>query len=158
MADRAPGRRSRGDWLSELPFRTIVLHRTVGLYRNLAETVFPERATPAGLAGARTRVLEALSSAASATRRRVSRVEGGWEAACGGVPPAEAPFFAGLPVPADPKAARSRSSTVRARRSRASGARSRRSPPPSAPRRRSPSRRSTASSPPIRTTSATGSS
>lgn len=106
MADRAPGRRSRGDWLSELPFRTIVLHRTVGLYRNLAETVFPERATPAGLAGARTRVLEALSSAASATRRRVSRVEGGWEAACGGVPPAEAPFFAGLPVPADPKAAR----------------------------------------------------
>ena len=70
MADRAPSGRRRGDWLGELPFRTIVLHRTVGLFRNLAETVFPERATPAGLAGARDRLFEALSSAASASRRR----------------------------------------------------------------------------------------
>jgi hypothetical protein len=102
MADRAPSGRRRGDWLGELPFRTIVLHRTVGLRRSLAETVFPERATPAGLAGARDRLFEALSSAASASRRRFAPLEGGWEAACGGVPPAEAPFFAGIPVPADP--------------------------------------------------------
>ena len=106
MADRAPSGRRRGDWLGELPFRTIVLHRTVGLFRNLAETVFPERATPAGLVGARDRLFEALSAAASASRRRFAPLEGGWEAACGGVPPAEAPFLSGIPVPADPKAAR----------------------------------------------------
>ena len=107
MADRAASRpRRRGDWLDDLPFRTIVFHRTAGLYRNLDETVFPERATPAGLANARSRVCDALSSAGSAARRPLTVLEGSYARL---LDPATGPgpsYFEGLPVPADPKAAR----------------------------------------------------
>ena len=44
-ADRPAPRRPSRDWTRDLPFETIVLHRTVGLYRNLADAVFPPRAT-----------------------------------------------------------------------------------------------------------------
>lgn len=107
MADRPASRpRRRGDWLDDLPFRTIVFHRTAGLYRNLDETVFPERATPAGLANARTRVCDALAAAGAASRRPLTVLEGGYGKL---LDPATGPgpsYFEGLPVPADPKAAR----------------------------------------------------
>ncbi len=62
-------RRSR-DWRGDLPFRTVLLHRAVGLYRNLADTIFPPRSSPEGDAVVRQRVVEAVrkSSGLSAPR------------------------------------------------------------------------------------------
>ena len=99
-------RRGAGDWIDDLPFGTIVLHRTVGLYRNLEQTVFPERATPAGLANARARVLDALAAAGAASRRPLAVLDGSFASL---LDPATGPgpaYFAGLPLPRDPKAAR----------------------------------------------------
>ena len=45
-ADSSAPRRPSRDWTRDLPFGTIVLHRVVGLYRNLADAVFPPRSTP----------------------------------------------------------------------------------------------------------------
>lgn len=52
-------RRSR-DWRSELPFDALLVHRVVGLYRNLADTIFPPRSSPEGCAMVRERLVSAL--------------------------------------------------------------------------------------------------
>ena len=107
MAEGAAKGRGRGDWLATLPLKTVVFHRTVGLYRNLEETVFPERASPAGRENARARLCAALSDAAAASRRRFTTVDGGYATLCAGASdPRLSPSFQGLPVPPDPAAAR----------------------------------------------------
>ena len=93
---------ARGDWVAQLPFGTIVVHRAVALYRNLEETVFPERATPAGLENARARVFDALASAGAAARKPARFFDGSLPALFepGDGHPAPG-YFDGLPVPPD---------------------------------------------------------
>ena len=98
---------ARGDWTSRLPFSTIVFHRTVALYRNLEETVFPERATPAGLENSRTRIFDALAGAGAAMRKPARFFNGSMPEILekgDGRPPAG--YFDGLPVPGDLQASR----------------------------------------------------
>lgn len=98
---------TRGDWVAQLPFGTVVYHRVVALYRNLEETVFPERATPAGLENARSRVFDALASAGAAARKPARFFEGSFpEVSEPGRGHPDAGYFDGLPVPPDVRAAR----------------------------------------------------
>ena len=97
----------RGDWVARLPFGTVVYHRVVALYRNLEETVFPERATPAGLENARSRVFDALASAGAAARKPARFFEGSFpDVSEPGRGHPDAGYFDGLPVPSDVRAAR----------------------------------------------------
>ena len=98
---------ARGDWAARLPFETVVYHRVVALYRNLEETVFPERATPAGLDNSRSRVFDALASAGAAARKPARFFEGTFpEVAEPGRGHPDAGYFDGLPVPPDLHASR----------------------------------------------------
>ncbi|MBQ7666723.1 MAG: hypothetical protein IJS46_01870 [Kiritimatiellae bacterium] len=102
------GRRfSRGDWVSHLPFSTIVFHRTVALYRNLEETVFPERATPAGLENSKTRVFDAIAAAGASARKAARFFSDSppaiFESGAGHPPHG---YFDGLPMPSDMDASR----------------------------------------------------
>lgn len=99
---RRGGVRARGDWAAQLAFDTIVVHRSVALYRNLEETVFPERATPAGLENARARVFDALASAGAAARKPARFFEGSApDVFLPGEGHPEAGYFDGLPIPPD---------------------------------------------------------
>lgn len=63
VARDMPGRTPRGDWLERLPFATIVYGRSVSLYRNLEDTIFPGRASETGRAEFRSRLETALAGA-----------------------------------------------------------------------------------------------
>lgn len=96
---RAP---ARGDWVAQLPFSTVVHHRVVALYRNLEESVFPERATPAGLENSRARVFDAIASAGAAARKPARFFEGSFpDIAEPGSGHPDAGYFDGLPIPPD---------------------------------------------------------
>lgn len=99
-------RSRRGDWLRDLPFRTVVFRRGVALHRNFEGAAFPERQSDDGRAAMRETALRALRAGAAARRMKVEELPGSWEDLRR--PLADGALrddpFAGLPLSRDPAA------------------------------------------------------
>ncbi|MBR1609735.1 MAG: hypothetical protein IJ678_09000 [Kiritimatiellae bacterium] len=104
-AAKSQGRRGRdADWAADLPFETVLLHRVTGLWRNLAETVFPGRAAEAGLANAHDRVVKALVSTGRRGAEWAVFEPGSPRPGChSGFMSFDGDIFEGLPLPPGPE-------------------------------------------------------